>query len=195
MQYTMKKLSDLNEEQIEQATKVFVDCFYEALTSFISKDKEKLYELFKSALVRDMVYICLNGDEIAGFLGLSNNKTGPVKSDVEVCQKLFGEGQGKTVCKYLGVTLEKIHVSGDDEAHIDFVAPGKNHQSEAVAAGLVNYLFENSPYKRFLIDVFSKNTEAISVYEKLGFKKQKANFSPLSMMSGMGKPLVMVKEI
>ena len=42
----IKKLSELDEKQVNQAISVFVEGFYNVFSS-ISKDREKLHKLFK----------------------------------------------------------------------------------------------------------------------------------------------------
>jgi hypothetical protein len=67
----IKKLSELSENQINQAINIFIEGFYN-IVSAISKDKEMLHWLFKNSFNYDITYAYLQNGEVVGFLGLEN---------------------------------------------------------------------------------------------------------------------------
>ncbi|WP_353097102.1 hypothetical protein [Tissierella praeacuta] len=73
--FSIVRLSDLNDEYKENAIELFVDGF-KYMFSF-TKNKNVLKELFLNPMDFSMIYVALYENNIVGFIGVSNNKKHP----------------------------------------------------------------------------------------------------------------------
>ena len=186
----IKKLSELNENQINQAINVFVEGFYNVFSS-ISKDKEKLHRIFICSFDRDMTYAYLQDDEVVGFLGIANHIKRPLKFDKEVFIKEIGGFAGKVTYFGVSMAMEKLHVITSQEVYIDFIATNPNHRSKGIGKKLIMFVRESLGYKHIELEVFSKNPRAKQFYEREGFKVIKKKIDPLNVLQGFGRRIVM----
>lgn len=68
-------------------------------------------------------------------------------------------------------------------------------RGKGIATELVEFACEWTQYRDCYIDVLSKNTVAMSLYEKQGFEIYKKSFNLFTMMQGFGHPVLMKKHI
>ena len=54
---------------------------------------------------------------------------------------------------------------------IEFVGTAINHRSKGVASSIMKYIFDNTEYIKYVLEVADTNYNAIRLYEKLGFKE------------------------
>lgn len=194
MPYEIKRLCELDEGQVHQAITIFVDGFYNIFSLAVTKDKEILHALFLASFNRDMVYVLLDGGEVLGFMGLGNSERRAVRLDRDACIQLFGKWQGKMLYKQMGGMLEKINVQHGQEVYIDYVTTSQTYRGKGIASHLFKYVFETLPYTTYTLDVMSKNVNALRLYESLGFRKVKYMFNPITLICGLGRPILMRKE-
>ena len=186
----IKKLSDLNENQLNQAINVFVEGFYNVFSS-ISKNKEKLHKIFICSLDRDMTYAYLQNDEAVGFLGIANHIKRPLIFDKEVFLKEIGGFAGKVTYFGVSTAMEKLHIISPQEVYIDFIATSPNHRSKGIGKQLIAFVRDTLDYKHIELEVFSKNPRAKQFYEREGFKIIKTKIDPLNVLQGFGRRIVM----
>jgi ribosomal protein S18 acetylase RimI-like enzyme len=188
------KLSELDDNQLNQTVDVFIEGFYNVLKG-ISKDKEQIHKLFVNSFNPDMTYAYLHDGDALGFLGLANYQTRPVKLDKDVFIEVLGSFAGKMAYKSLSTSMEKINVHDPDEVCIDFIAAHPEHRSKGIGGKLVEYVLDNLSYRYIKLDVKSKNPRAIAFYERVGFKRVGVNTSPMvnltMMLHGFGKLIIM----
>lgn len=194
MEFKIEKLSQLNQEQAEAAVSLFVDGFYNIFQMAVSKDKKLLQQLFTDAFDVDMVYICLCDDEPVGFLGLGDMHKRPVQIKKETCQMLLGKLKGALIYKQMGGMLHEITVHDADEGYIDYLTTSVHHRGKGIATKLIEYLCDELPFKRYSLEVLSKNLNAKKLYEHIGFTFVRAKKNPLILLSGLGYPIVMMLE-
>jgi ribosomal protein S18 acetylase RimI-like enzyme len=190
MNFTIKKISELNNEQIDQAIAILVEGLYN-IFSIISKDKNILKELFKNSLVDDMNYACLHNDEVAGFMGLSDSqKRASGNMTVEIFEKAF-QKRNNLMYKTMTSAFIKPKVKSDTEVEIEFLATAPHFRGKGVATQLIQYISNNLSYTSCVLDVYSKNPNAIRLYEKLGFKQVNIKSDWMLRLRGIGKTITM----
>lgn len=194
-EYEIKKLSELNHAQVEQAVAVFIDGFYSIYAKAVSKDKTLLKELFIDAFDCDMVYVCLYEGRVVGFLGLGNSHKRCVALSKETCKHLLGNFKGAMIYMQMSGMLHEITVHGINEGYIDYIATDDNYRRKGIATRLIKYACDTLPYESYTLDVLSKNTTAKRLYEHLGFVQIKIKKNPLVILSGMGYQIVMKLKV
>lgn len=194
-EYEIKKLSELNRSQAEQAIALFVDGFYYIYEKAVSKDKALLQQLFIDAFNCDMVFVCLHEERIVGFLGLGNSIKRCVSLSKETFKRLLGKFKGTMIYLQMGGMLHEITVHGANEGYIDYITTDNDYRGKGIATKLIKYVCDTLPYKNYTLDVLSKNNTAKRLYEHLGFVETKIKKNPLVMLSGMGYQIVMKLEV
>ena len=184
------KLSELNDNQSNQATDIFVEGFYNTLQG-VSKNKALLHKLFRTAFDRDMTYIYLQGDDAVGFLGVANCQKRPIKLSQETFIEELGPSSGQRLYKAVSSAMEKIIVQDPDEIWIDYIATSPNYRSMGIGRKLIEYICDNLDYKYIRLMVLSKNPRAIAFYEKFGFRKESEKSRLLVRLQGFGKEITM----
>ncbi|MCL2816795.1 MAG: GNAT family N-acetyltransferase [Clostridiales bacterium] len=181
----IKKLSELDENQIKQAVDVFIDGFYHILSN-VSKDKNKLRELFKCSFDYDMTYAYLQDGTAIGFLGLADHKKRPISLNREVYIKIIGGFAGKSSYKAVSGAFEKAKDIGPLDIFIDYIATSPEHRSKGVGTQFIAFVRDVLGYKQIQLETYSKNKRAVMFYERLGFKVIKVKKSLFMALSGYG---------
>ena len=194
-EYEIKKLSELNQSQVEQAVAVFIDGFYYIYEKTVSKDKALLQQLFIDAFDYDMVFVCLYENRAVGFLGLGNSHKRCVALSKETCKRLFGKFKGAVIYMQMGGILHEITVHEKNEGYIDFITTDDNYRGKGIATRLIKYACDTLSYESYTLDVLSKNTTAKKLYEHLGFVQTHIKKNPLIMLGGFGNQIVMKLEV
>ena len=188
------KLSELDDNQLNQAIDVFIEGFYDTLKS-VSKDKEKIHKLFKHSFDSDMTYAFLHEGDAVGFLGVANHHKRPIKLNKEVFIEVLGGLAGKQSYKAVSAAFEKIKVHNPDEILIDYIATDPNHRSMGIGRKMIEYVRDNLGYRYIWLEVSSKNPRGIAFYEREGFKKVGVNTNLMVLLSGFGKMITMRMEV
>ena len=194
-EYEIKKLSQLNHSQVQQAVTIFIDGFYYIYAKTVSKDKMLLKELFIDALDYDMVYVCLYKERAVGFLGLGNCHKRCITLSKETCKRLFGNFKGAMIYMQMGGILHEITVHDINEGYIDYLTTDDNYRGKGIATQLIKYVCDILPYESYTLDVLSKNTTAKRLYEHLGFVQTHIKKNPMVMLGGFGYQIVMKLEV
>ena len=186
----IKKLSELDDEQVNQAICVFIDGFYNVFST-ISKDKEKLHKLFKNSFDYDMTYAYLQDGEAVGFLGLADYQKRPLKLNKEIFMETIGGFAGKVSYKAMRAAMEKLNVVSPQEIYIDYIAASPEHRSKGVGGKLIEFVRDTLGYKHIELEVFSKNPRAKKFYERAGFKVIKVKKDFVMAIQGFGRRIIM----
>lgn len=194
-EYKIKKLSELNPSQVEQAVAIFIDGFYYIYAKAVSKDKTLLKELFIDAFDYDMVFVCLYEERVVGFLGLGNSQKRCLALSKETCKRLFGNFKGAIIYMQMGGMLHEITVHGINEGYIDYITTDDNYRGKGIATRLIKYASDKLYYESLSLDVLSKNTTAKRLYEHLGFVQTHIKRNPLVILGGFGSQIVMKLEV
>ena len=178
---TIERMSNLDKKNRKEVTQIFVDAYYDSLT-FLSKDKNKLNEAFEHAFVSDVFFVAFNQEKAVGILACSTNKSRALHLRKKEFKKYFGFIKG-TISLYL--MKKNFHAPlnySDYMTYIECVATSTQARGRGVATHLMEYVYNQLPYTEYILEVVDNNTNAIRLYEKLGFrefKRKKAKFPKL----------------
>jgi len=186
----IKKLSELNDIQINQAISVFVEGFYNKF-SRICKDKAKFHKIFKYSFDFNMTYAYLLDGESIGFMGLADCNKRPIKVNKEIYMEETGGIAARASYKALSVNFEKLNVFDPKEIFIDFIATDPAHRSKGVGTKLIKYVHDTLGCKHIGLEVFSKNPRAQMLYERIGFKVVDVKNNLMLIVQGFGKRVIM----
>jgi ribosomal protein S18 acetylase RimI-like enzyme len=56
-------------------------------------------------------------------------------------------------------------------ASVEFVATAPEYRNKGVATALMNYIFTLPEYDKYMLEAADTNTNALALYEKLGYKE------------------------
>ena len=189
--YKITEYGCLNDSQKKQAVELFMEGFGHFMT--FSKDealKRKLFfEIFHASLFKCYV----EDEKVLGLMGIATNKIRPLNFDCDVCIKYFGKLKGTILSKQMNAIFQTPVVKSDDELYIDILVTSSAARRKGVGTALLNYAFETEGYTAWLLEVFSNNKAAISLYEKSGFKVHKQNKLSFMRFLGSGYPILMKK--
>jgi len=186
----IKKLSELSDEQVNQALDVFVEGFYNIFSS-ITKDKEKLHRLFKSSFYYDMTYACLLDGTAVGFLGLADHNKRSLKLNRDIFFEILGGFAGKISYNAVRGALEKLNITDPNGIYIDFIATDPNHRSKGIGKKLIEFVRNLPNYKYIELEVFTKNPKAIKFYVREGFRAVGKKLDLLMVIQGAGRRIIM----
>ena len=186
----IKRLSELDEKQVNQSINVFVEGFHNVFAS-ISKDKEILHKLFKSSFDYEMTYAYLQDGEAVGILSLADYKARPLKLNKEIFMEIMSGFIGNLVYSQICKALEKPHAINSQEIFIDYIATSPMCRSKGIGTQLIEFVRDTLGYKHIALEVFSKNQRAKELYERLGFKVTNVKRDLMTIFQGFGKRIFM----
>ena len=161
-----------NEAKIK-ISKIFVDGFYQWL-NFFSKDKDKLTKAFSHMFNLEIFYVAVIDGEIAGIAACTDGKAASVHLDRAELRKHLGFFMG-TLTFYIlkrefeekGYPFEITNGMG----MVEFVATSTKYRGQGVASEIMKYIFNTTPYDVYSLEVADTNTNAVKLYEKLGYSE------------------------
>ncbi|MDR2889933.1 MAG: GNAT family N-acetyltransferase [Lachnospiraceae bacterium] len=189
----IKKLSALNDVQLSQAVDVFIEGFYFTLVN-VSKDKAKLHIIFKHSFDHDMTYAYLQDDIVVGFIGLADDKKRPTRLDKELYIQQMGRLYGKLTYSSLKTSFEAVKEIGQGEIFVDYITTRSDQRSKGIGKQFLDFIHLTLGYKKIHLETYSKNTGAISFYERYGFKIIKVKKSLAMKLAGFGDMLFLQFE-
>ena len=185
--------SKLTDTQKQELVQIFIEGFGHLMT--FSKDQEELERLFLKGLHPDYTLAYVEENKVLGMLGIATNRIRPVQFPQEVCVEIFGKTKGKILSGQMNAIFQSQVVKKDTDLYIDVLATAQAARNKGIGTKLLNYCFELPEYHDYYIEVFSKNTVARRLYEKMGFTVyKKIFFTPLSLQ-GAGYPIKMKKIV
>lgn len=194
MGYTVKNLSDLDEESSRCMSRIFIESFGQRFEKF-SKDKEALRECFEKSFIYDMIYVALDGKRVVGFITASSCKGSVINVNKKEFCNHFGKIRGTIFSWQLKMIMGKPLVSEPNQCYINFVAVDKEYRRKGVATELFNYIHEHLIFDEFKLDVLTTNPEAQKLYEKLGYKVDKVKKNIIMSFKGLGNLVIMKNKI
>lgn len=190
MGYSIKNLSDLDEDSSRCVSRIFIENFGYMFEKF-SKDKEALRECFEKSFIYDMIYVALDGSKIIGFIAVSNCKGRVINVNKKEFCSHFGKVKGSIFSWHLKRVIGHPIVEEPNQCYIDFVAVDKEYRRRGVATELFNYIHEHLIFDEFNIDVLNKNQDAQKLYKKLGYDIKKMKKGILMTSQGFGNLVAM----
>lgn len=189
------KLTELTEEQLMQAADVYVNSYYNELSS-MSKDKSMLKKIIKASLNKDQFYAATIDGQVVGIMAYSTSITRSQHFDKGFLRSILGKVQGSVVHYFLA---KQFHLPAPilrDECFLEAVATDPKYRGRGIATALLLHLIHQLPYQVFKLEVVDTNYAARSIYEKQGFHTYKAVKQRLFRKKlGFNEKLYMVKTV
>jgi ribosomal protein S18 acetylase RimI-like enzyme len=70
-------------------------------------------------------------------------------------------------------------------ASVEFVATSAVYRKRGVASAIMNYLFTLPEYDRYILEVADTNTNALALYEKMGYREAYRKKQPFGKYIGL----------
>ena len=152
-------------------SEIFVDGFGKHFTYF-SKDSNKLAEAFEHMFVTELFYVAVIDGEIAGIAACTDGRTSCVKHNRKELVKHLGFIKGTFADLVFQHEFQKPAMkTGDRIASVEFVATASKYRGMGVAQTIMKYIFALPQYDEYVLEVADTNTNAVKLYEKLGYKE------------------------
>jgi ribosomal protein S18 acetylase RimI-like enzyme len=176
-----------------QLSKIFVDAFYQWL-QFFSKDKEKLIKAFSHIFNLHVIYVAVIDGKIAGMIACNDGKEFTVSFNKKELKNHLGFFMGSityiVLRKQFNKTPYPFQIT-EGMGAVEFVATSADHRGKGVATSIMKYIFDNTSFKEYVLEVADTNTNAVRLYEKLGYKEFMSKKEKHSKRSGIDYLLYM----
>ncbi|WP_195575147.1 GNAT family N-acetyltransferase [Paenibacillus sp. 1001270B_150601_E10] len=165
------RASELEHDTKMEISAIFVDGFYQWLT-FFSKDKAKLTKAFSHMFNLEVFYVALIDNEIAGITACTDGKVSSVYLERKEFINSLGFLRGTIAYLVLKQQFEKKAYPFEIAAGmgmVEFVAVSIKNRGQGVAAAMMKYIFDHTSYREYALEVADTNTNAVKLYEKMGY--------------------------
>jgi ribosomal protein S18 acetylase RimI-like enzyme len=163
----------------EQMSDVFVEGFYEWIRHFC-KDKDKLKQVFAHVFTMEYFYVAVVQGEVAAMAACTGGFS-PIKLVRAEFTRVLGFIRGNIA--YFMLQRHMVRNSypfsiSKNTGSVEFVATAPNFRKQGVGYNLLNFIMANNPYDAYILEVADTNTNAVRLYEKLGFSEIKRVKAP-----------------
>lgn len=165
------KLSELNNNQKEQFINIFGKSFF-SLMDKKAKHTAQQKVIFLDAILPDNAAIYLEDDVVVGMVSFSNSRHTAVRFSKQICKEQYGVFYGSITYNILTAFFAKPFVK-PGEGYIDFLCVDENYRRKGIASKLLEFVYENTDYQHYYLEVLGKNKGAIKLYERQGYKTVK----------------------
>lgn len=162
---------DYNGDTGMKISEIFVEGFYQWLKYF-SKDKAKLKKAFAHMFNPEVFYIAVIGDKVAGITACNDGTVPSVILNHREFRRHLGFFMGTITYYLLRQEFEKKQYPFEitkGMGLIEFVATSDQYRGQGVATTIISHIINITPYKEYALEVADTNTNAVKLYEKLGF--------------------------
>ncbi|AVL00749.1 GNAT family N-acetyltransferase [Pediococcus inopinatus] len=166
------KLNATNIDLRPAISEIFVEGFYQWL-KFFSKDKTKLAKAFAHAFNPEVFYAAVENENILGFAACTDGIIHSIQLDQHELRVHLGIFMGTLAYKILKKEFEVKPYPFEITSNmgtIEFVATSKNHRGQGVATQIIKYIHENTPFKKYVLEVADTNVNAVRLYETLNYQ-------------------------
>lgn len=176
----VKSAKVLGEGARQKISEIFVDGFGEHLRYF-SNDTQTLADALAHMFVLDVFYVAVSDGEIAGITACTDGTVSSIKHNWRVLTRHLRLVRGTAANFVFNQEFQKPPMeTGEKIASVEFVATASKFRGQGVATAIMNTLFALPQYEEYILEVADTNTNAVRLYEKLGyreFKRVKASHS------------------
>lgn len=165
------RASELGNDTKMKISEIFVDGFFQWL-NFFSKDKDKLAKAFSHMFNLKVFYIAVIDGEIAGITSCTDGKVSSIHLENKELKKHLGLFMGTIAYSVLKKEFEEKPYPFEIEkgmGMVEFVATSTKYRGHGVATAIMDYIFDFTPYDVYALEVADTNTNAVKLYEKLGY--------------------------
>lgn len=154
-------------------SKIFVDGFFQWL-KFFSKDKDKLTKALSHMFNLEVFYIAVIDSEIVGISACTDGEVSSVQLKSQELKKYLGRVMGSITHFVLKREFEQKSYPFEitkDMGVVEFVATSTEYRGQGVASAIIKHIFGSTPYDAYALEVADTNTQAVKLYEKLGYSE------------------------
>lgn len=165
------RASDYGPAAKAQLGRIFVDGFYQWLR-YISKDKNKLSNVFRHMFNLEFFHVAVIDGEIAGMASCTDGTAPAVTLDCREFRTHLGSLRGTIAYRLSKRVLEEMSYPFEmekDMGLIEYVATSEKHRGKGVAAALLSHIAGTDAYGTYVLEVADTNSVAVRLYEKLGY--------------------------
>lgn len=162
-----------------QLSRVFVEGFYDWIKYFC-RNKEKLSAVFEHVFNTKYFYVAEENGKIASMAACTQGF-----SPIALRRKEFSRGLGFIRGNFAYYMLKRHMIRnsypftlGKNTGSIEFVATSEEFRRQGVCHALLSYIIAQTPYDSYVLEVADTNTNALNLYQKLGFKEIKRTKAP-----------------
>ena len=137
----------------------------------LSKDTDKIANALQNGICIDKFYVAVFQDKIIGVTACTDCDGRAIDVDKKAYRKYFGLVKGAIAAVVLKEELMKPLNYPKTTGFMECVAVDTNYRGKGIAGTMLNYIFENSKYSEYILDVTDTNTNAIHCYKKIRFKE------------------------
>lgn len=170
MNINIKIMKDIPFTAQEDVTKIFVESFYNLYSGF-AKDSKQLEDILLGSFQANSFFVAYIDQQPVGILGFSDNKSRALKLDKKKFISNLGFIKGSIAYSMLKKEFHSPLPYGDQVGYIEFVATLPQARGKKIAQHLITYFFQNSEYKKYILEVGDTNEAALNLYKKIGFKE------------------------
>lgn len=167
----IKRASEMGQGIRHEISDIFTEGFRQWLVYF-SKDTKKLSAAFAHMFLLEYFYVAVIDGKVAGIAACTNGKSPSIRLEKKELRKHLGWVKGTIAYIVLRKELEDhpypFHLQ-NDTGSVEFVATGTTYRSKGVATTIIRTIIETAPYRDYVLEVADTNTEAVKLYEKMGF--------------------------
>lgn len=170
--YQILMASDVKGDVQHQLSRLFVEAFYGLLKAF-KKDEEHLVAAFSPFFNVRHFAVVLDRDEVVAMASLVAGDEASITLDRKHMVKILGVIKGNLAYAILKRELNTDNYpieKTDDLRIIEYVATKRSHRGKRLAAKAIAYLVEQSDARKIVLEVADNNKQAMTLYERLGFK-------------------------
>lgn len=192
----IKKANLLGDHARKKISDIFVDGFIQWL-KFFSQDREKLSRAFAHMFLLDAFYVAVVDGEIAGIAACTDGQTPSVRLKPRELRRYLGLPRGIIAGMILKNQFENHpypFALAPDWGSVEFVATAEKYRGKGVASAIMNYIFEDTPYSSYVLEVADTNLPAVKLYEKLGYREFTRVAQKHSKQSGVNHLVYMKYE-
>ena len=179
----------------ETISELFVDAFGNDLR-FFSKDPARLQRAFAHIFALEYFYLAFIDHEIAGMAVCVDTGHFCIRGDWKTLVRHLGIVKGlcaNALFKYYFNKSPKYPVPLEAKmASVEFVATRGAYRKRGIASAIMRHLFTLPEYDRYILEAADTNTNALALYEKLGYREVYRKKQPFGKYIGLNYLIYMI---
>lgn len=133
------------------------------------KTRQTLITAFSHMFRKDAFYCALTEDQVGGVAAVSNNKVRAFDMNIKELKKYLGGGKSKECLKKFNSFNTPLSHYDNDTAYIEFIEILDEFKGQGLEEELLNYIFEQTSYHEYIVEVLDTQTELMQTLKKCKF--------------------------
>lgn len=165
--------ASLGESARPDISDIFVEGFFQWL-QFFSRDKAILKRALAHMFNLDVFYVALYAGKVAGMAACTAAAVPCVQLQKSELTRHLGFLKGRIAYAVLKKEFEEKpypFAISPGMGLVEFVATAPDYRGKGVAGSIIRHIFDVTPFSEYALEVADTNTNAVRLYEKLGFSE------------------------